>query len=249
MTTRLLFIGMDRVQDAIHTLKYDNFLLGIDSTKIYYGPRDLDFNLLDKLKTAGIDTRNFTVHQDVDLINTTAYHTEFYKFGGWIAQQFVKLLAINACKDQRILVQDCDTHLLQPYSFFNHTQIQPLVLRNETHSTEYYSYIEKILGIPRQTHHCFVTEFMPITNKSWIAMLDRIQKLHNLDWFSAIYEVFDQDYKGSQIWFSEYELLGNWQLYLNPDLTTYPQIRYESSTWTDTPDPDHFNSYCLKPWN
>jgi len=246
MTTRLFFIGVNHMYDAINVLQHDNLLLDIDKTIIYYGPPDLDFDMLGRLNDAGIDTTNFSVCQDVELINTTNYHTEFYKFGGWIAQQFIKLLAIDACSNEKILIQDCDAHLLKPYNFFDNTNAQPLVIPNETHSPGYYTYIEKILNISRQTQDCFVTEFMPITKQSWLNMIHRIEKLHNTNWFDAIYKIFDNDFTGKQIWFSEYELLGNWQLYENPNMSMFPQIRYESANWFDNPDTNVYNCYARK---
>ena len=48
--------------------------------------------------------------------------------------------------------------------------------------------------------------------------------------------------------FSEYELLGNWQLFDDNSFSVTPQIRYESKTWQDSIDESLYTSYCLKPF-
>ena len=249
MTTRLLFVAHDKLYDAVQVLQYDYMISDIDKTKVYYGPSDIDFDMLDIFEIHDIDTKNFSVHQDVELINLTNHNEDFYQFGGWISQQMLKLLAIHYCEDDNILIQDCDTYLLKPHNFFPTNNVDSLVIKNETHHPDYYNFIEKILRITRQTQDCFVTEFMPISKVSWNNMINRIEKIHNQYWFDAIYNIYKSNYKKDDfMMFSEYELLGNWQLYDDNNFSVTPQIRYESKTWQDSIDESLYTSYCLKPF-
>ena len=221
MTTRLLFLNDTRMSDAKIALQYDNNMLNVDKTIIYYGPSDPAFDTF----------CNFTVKKDVELILKTNHLDDFYKFGGWISQQFLKLLAIHYCDDNEILIQDCDVYLNAPYDFFPNGNPATLIHSDQTEAVEYYEYIEKILSIPRQTTDCFVTEFMPITKNNWLALVDRIENLHQKNWFDAIFDIIDNDYTGNQIWFSEYEFLGNWQLFMNPNLIVNEQKMYCENIW------------------
>ena len=249
MTTRLLFVAHDKLYDAIQVLQYDYMIHDIDKTKIYYGPSDIDFDMLDIFETHDIDVSNFSVHQDVELINKTDLHEDFYKFGGWISQQMLKLLAIDDCTDEYILVQDCDTYLMKAHKFFMDKKVLPLVIKNETHHPKYYDFIEQILKIPRQTKDCFVTEFMPITKTSWNNMTKYIVEKHNKNWFNTLYEIFENNFVPNQfMYFSEYELLGNWQIYENNNLHVTPQIRYESLRWNDSINKNLYTAYCVKPF-
>ena len=248
LTTRLLFVAHDKLYDAVQVLQYDHMIDNIDKTKIYYGPSNIDFDMLDIFRIHDIDVSNFSVHEDIQLINKTSLHEDFYKFGGWISQQMLKLLAIDNCNDENILIQDCDTYLLKSHNFFPMDNVDTLVIKNETHHPSYYNFIQRILTIPRQTRDCFITEFMPITKTSWNNMVKHIEEKHNKNWFDAIYEIFENNFVPNEfMYFSEYELLGNWQLYENNNLQVTPQIRYESTRWNDSINENLYTAYCVKP--
>jgi len=259
MITRLFFIGQDRIDDAVQTLKYDHMITDIGHTKIYYGPIDENLDwILPLLQEKGIDTSTFSVHNDAELRNKLPKHLvkNFYTYGGWVSQQIIKLLAIDSCEDEFILVQDCDTYLLKPHIFFNRfSDPVPMVIKNQTQHPHYYIFIEKILNIKRQTKDSFVTEFMPITKKVWTSMVHHIEHLHGEHWIKAIFNIFEEMAdihspleKGlpRMTMFSEYELLGNWQLHQYQKLELTNQLRFHSNK-VDLSVHERYNVYCIKP--
>jgi hypothetical protein len=249
MITRLFFIGEGRIDDAIQTLKHDRMISDIKKTIIYYGPQDTDTDwIILKLKEKGIDTKTFSVYNDAVLRNKqeTDIVQNFYKHGGWVAQQIIKLLALDSCEDENILIQDCDTYLLKPHNFFYNDVPVPMVIEKQTQHPDYYLYIEKILNIKRQTEDSFVTEFMPIRKNEWISLVKNIEKIHSKQWLKAIYDILQSAKSGPITMFSEYEFLGNWQLYCNPTMKTKSQIRFHSDK-IDLPVNTKYNAYCIKP--
>ena len=239
---------MNRITDAIQTLKNDHMIRNLGRTIIFYGPEDTNINwILPELQKNGIDTSKFTVFNDATLRNTqdTDITQRFYKHGGWVAQQIIKLLALDHCKDENILIQDCDTYLLKPHDFFDGTIPVPMVIENQTQHPDYYLYIEKILDIKRQTNDSFVTEFMPITKKEWLALVDQIEKMHKKNWIRAIFDILDSVGSQHTTMFSEYEFLGNWQLYRNQAIKTKKQIRFHSDK-VYLPVNIKYNAYCIK---
>jgi hypothetical protein len=225
---RLMFVGDDRIIDSIITLKFDKFLTpSLNSTTIYLRP---NIDLLSIYQEHGIDTSNFKVVHDRELISNYCPSTNIHEFNGWIAQQIIKLIALDTCPYDKILIQDCDTFLLKPYQYFDQDLPVPLILPDETHSTEYYQYIEKFLGIPRQTTGSYVTEFLPILKSDWISLRAQIEQRYNMHWLNAMLDQFRQDLMdGKSLWFAEYEMLGNWMQYLRPDMKTIDQVRFTFS--------------------
>jgi hypothetical protein len=232
---RLMFVGKGREAESILSLKFDCFLdPAPDHTFVYYGDdvsgytinRESNIDLLSKYKEFGIDTSKITVVPDKQLLANI--DVDIYKFGGWIAQQFIKFLALDSCTDNHILLQDCDVFAIKTYKYFENDLPVPLVLPKESHSPEYYTYITKLLGIDRQTEDCYVTDFMPVNKNDWISLKAQIEKMHNKQWFGAIYDMFVADYPSApnnKIWFSEYEILGNWAKFKHPNLQSVIQSR------------------------
>ena len=226
--TRLMFVGNGREAESIIALSFDRFLSPTPiHTYIYQGPHNLNYDLLEKYKEFGINVNNITIISDAKLIYEYNVSEDFYKFGGWISQQLLKLMALDQCNHNKILIQDCDIIPIKLYKFFENGA--PVLLKkdinNEIKSNNYTS---KLLGISSQTNDCFITEFMPILKTDWISFKEQIEKIHNINWISAIIKVFNNDIDHAksylnQIQFSEYEILSNWILYNNPIITVNTQ--------------------------
>jgi hypothetical protein len=264
---RLFFVAGTRIADSILTLKFDYFLdPQPDQTYICFGGADT-IDLLKIYQDHGIDTSNMEVINDNQLIPQSSNPGfDYRKFGGWIAQQFFKLMALDRVNSDRVLIQDCDTFSLVPYQYFDGSTPRYYVIENTTQSSEYYQYVKKFTGKQRQTNHCFVTEFMPVLKKDWVALKDQIEQTHGCNWLLAFDQIFSADLinnKTDLIWFSEYELLGNLGLQKNPNATFQFQHRvslYDDTSmyWKGKPDYytleeffklgslDRFNSVCIK---
>jgi len=234
---RAIFLQSSRVSDLILTLKFDNFISPMpDVTHIFYGPWDLECNLDALLTEYNINSKQFIINPDHNLFKNTTLPVDIYKFGGWISQQFIKLMVIDQLDYDYILIQDCDTFSIKPYQWLTNTQLFNLyTLFNTSHSDEHYKFVKLFTGHDRQNNHCFVSEFMPTSKKNWNKLKNYIEKKFNTTWIEAIYCAFDKEYAKKsfdQIWFSEYELLGNWNLICDQKHQMIAQKRLElNGSW------------------
>jgi hypothetical protein len=268
---RLFFVASARIADSILTLKFDHLLdPRPNRTYIHFGSHE-PIDLLKIYQDHGIDTSDMEVVYDHQLmsrgpIQDFDYHNfGYYKFGGWITQQFFKLMALDQVDCDRVLIQDCDTFSLTPYQYFDGSTPRYYVIENTAQSQSYYQYVKKFTGQERQTDHCFVTEFMPVLKKDWVALKNQIEHTHGCHWLLAMSQVFSADLKlkTDAIWFSEYEMLGNLGLQKNPNAEFEFQHRasiYDNSTmfWKGQPDYytveeflaldniDKYNCVCIK---
>jgi hypothetical protein len=236
---RLFFVASSRIADSILTLKFDHFLdPQPDQTYICFG-LGYDCEPVDVLqiyRDHGIDTSKMTVIFDQQLVKQQLLpEFDYYQFSGWIAQQFFKLLALDQVNSDRVLIQDCDTFSLTPYQYFDGSTPRYYVIENTTQNQEYYQYVKKFTGQERQTGHCFVTEFMPVLKKDWVALKNHMEQTYGCNWLLAMEQVFSADVNPDNsppIWFSEYELLGNLGLQKNPNAGF--QFQHRLSLYDDT---------------
>lgn len=224
---RLFFIHQQYVADSVLTLCYDQYLQPeIERTTIYFGSADRNHNLLNVYQEFDIATDKMSVVLDLDIVNPYCanLNIDIYQFGGWIYQQFLKLIALDRCDADRILIQDCDTFAIKPINFFD--RILPVCLVVPTlvprHHNEYY---RKITGLEPTVGYHFVSEFMPVLKSDWIALRTRIEDVHQCHWLQALHKEFVKD-RSEQVWFSEYQLLGLWAAKQHPDLPTVNQNRF-----------------------
>jgi hypothetical protein len=268
---RLFFVAGSRIADSILTLKFDHFLdPQPDHTYICFGAHGggEPIDLLQIYWKHGIDTSKMTVIFDQQLMDQHLLpEFDYFQFSSWIAQQFFKLLALDQVNSDRVLIQDCDTFSLTPYRYFDGSTPRYYVIENTTHSVEYYQYVKKFTGLERQTSHCFVTEFMPVLKKDWIALKNHIEQTYGCNWLLAMAQVFSADVNVEpsfpSIWFSEYELLGNLGLQKNPNaefqfqnrLTLYDDTNgfwkqyadcYTIEEFLKLDNIDKFNCVCIK---
>jgi hypothetical protein len=247
---RLFFVASSRIADSILTLKFDHLLdPRPDQTYIYLGCRQ-PIDLLQIYRAHGIDTSTMKVILDQQLINQSSIpNFDYYKFSGWIAQQFFKLLALDQVNSDCVLIQDCDTFSLTPYRYFDESTPRYYVIENTTQTLDYYQYVKKFTGQERQTNHCFVTEFMPVLKKDWVALKNHIEQTYGCHWLLAFDRVFSASLSPTgtpPIWFSEYELLGNLGLQKNPNAKFQFQHRLSLYDHTTSYWKGHLDHYTIE---
>lgn len=236
-SVRAIFMHNDYLADLILTLKFDRYLLPQPNhTVIFYGPHGPFPEYKNILELHGIHCRNIEFMPDWYLWNNDKLGVDIYQFEGWITQQIIKLMAIDHLSTlyDYILVQDCDTFNIKPYHWITDNNVlQMYGLPNTGHPEIYERYVEIFTGYPRQTSDCFVTEFMPLKSQSWVLLKQQIC-LDQTNWITHICEIFSKDWSEQKrpvsekhIDFSEYEVLGNWNLLVDKPINIIEQKRFE----------------------
>jgi hypothetical protein len=261
-----MFVGQNKIVDSVITLRFDKFLNPKPKkTTIYLGSviegnvcQKNSIDLLSVYQHHGIDIDNFNVIHDLDILKKYNQFGLYGTFNFWIRQQLIKCMAINDCSDEQILIQDSDIWLTKPYCCFNNNNPVPFVIPDTAHSPEYYDFVLKFTGSVRQTTDCFVTDFMPLRKTDWLSLKTQIEYMYQAPWLSAMIGVMQQT--AGNLMFSEYELLGNWMLLNNPDLSTVIQNNYlltelqipmiKNKNFVDTNfDSDAVNAIAVKIYN
>lgn len=252
--TRLLFLARYRVPHALFSMQWDRYLLGVDRTVVVspvpqqelwaaFDRYDIDVSRLEYLADQEFVPR----YPEID-------HWVFeddYR-GPWLRQQAVKLAALDYLHYDVALMWDPDTFMTQPYECVDqHDGLCLMALFDTTHGS-YNGQTERILGFPRQTDHCFVTEFMPVKKSHQLALRQHLEDLHSRPWLDAIIDHAPQMPTvppwgtGNVIrWFSEYELLGNWAMH-RESVSFYQQKRFEYACLDQLSqfDPSRYNAVC-----
>lgn len=237
-SVRAIFLHNDRLADLVLTLKFDSKLDPIPrQTFVFYGPNDAQVDYAQILQSYGIDCTGITFLPDRELWRDRPnwqLPIDIYRYGGWISQQLIKLIALDRLFESfdLVLIQDCDTFNVKPYNWIvDDLTLQMYGRPNTSHSDDYYRYVEIFTGHPRQTDYCFVSEFMPMRKANWDQFRSHLQQ-HDYDWLQFIDRVFQNQDSNSQIWFSEYEVLGNWNLLTDKSLRICDQTRFElKNSW------------------
>lgn len=227
---RALFLGSYRISHACLSLQFDHYLKDIDATYVF---SPIDGELLDLiLRNHGIATDKFTYVSD-DLMNSLYPTMKNWWFdddyrGSWLYQQALKMASIDYIDADCVMIQDPDTFSIVPYTCVNQLgQPKFFYLPNETHSYGYYKVIENSLGIPRQSPHCFVTEFMPAFKEDWLSLKEALIARNRCDVFDAI--INNVPIENGLRWFSEYEYLANWTLTRRPvELVQQRRFQYRT---------------------
>ena len=217
---RIMFLARYRVPHALLTLQFDRFIEGIDITVIATPmPKD---ELWPIFESYNIDTSNFRYVNDSEILERYP-EIEHWVFaddyrGPWLRQQAIKLSYLDYLDYDIMLMQDPDMIMVEPYRCWDNGRLTFLALENETHGS-YNGVMESILGIPRQTTHCFITELVPVVKQDWIALRETLKQRHGRHFLDAIIDnvtgmpTVPPWGTGNLIkWFSEYEFLGNWTL-------------------------------------
>lgn len=214
MTARTVFVGGYRMGHAIMSFQFDHFLEGIDKTYIISNISEHHYRAT--LEKYVDDPSRFVYVNDQELIDAYPEILHWdqpgdYR-GTWLRQQALKIACLDYFDEESFLIQDPDTFAIRPYKCFDGKTPNFFVLPNTTHSPGYYSVIEDSLGIKRQTTDCFITEFLPFLKEDWVAMREQIEQKHNKHFLDAIIDSCQREAETNLIWFSEYELLGNYAL-------------------------------------
>ena len=234
---RVVFLARYRVPHACLSMQFDHNLTGIDRTVIA-SPLAKE-ELWPVFAKYGIDTTNFDYLPDAEVL---PHYPEIENWvipgdyrGFWLRQQAVKLSVLDYLKDEVVLITDPDTFMTEPYSCYNNGRMNYLVIPNTTHGS-YNGMMEAITGIPRQTPHCFITEFVPTHRDDWTALKEHLEQKHSRHFLDAMIDscpgmpTVPPWGTGNLIkWFSEYELLGNWALWRREvDFQEQHRFEYDS---------------------
>ncbi len=222
MITRLIFCAPYRIPVATVSLQFDHNLIGVTRNIIVSPVNTRD--LFRYLSQHGVDTNRFEHLPDQDLIDKYPEidHWVFendYR-NNWLKQQAIKLAALDYVDYSTALLHDPDTWMIQPYQPVDtFGQLAMLALKDVTEGS-YNNVLSSVLGINRQTEHCFVTEFLPIYKQDWLNLKQQLQHRHQRNFLDAIIDhvpgIETLDGSQSLKWFSEYEFLGNWIMTQRP---------------------------------
>lgn len=227
---RAIFLHGEYLADLIMTLKFDRFLVPLpDHTVIFVGHGDPEIDYFSQIQFHGIDCSHISIVADQELLSEYAFsNVDVYRYGGWISQQLIKLAALDSLLRSHdvVLIQDCDTFNVQPYHWIIDNKIlQMYGISYIEQQDQYDEYVYRFTGQKKQTHYGFVSEFMPVRKSSWDLLKDYLQQ-NGHHWLKTIDLAFQQD-PNEQVWFSEYELLGNWNLLVDKQVNIVEQKRFE----------------------
>jgi hypothetical protein len=215
-------------------MQFDHMLTGVDRTVIA-SPVSKE-ELWPVFARYGIDTTHFDYLPDAEVL---PHYPEIENWvlpgdyrGNWLRQQAVKLSVLDYLQDEVVLLTDPDTFMTKPYCCYSNGRLNYLILSNTTHGS-YNGMTEAILGIPRQTPHCFITEFVPCLRDDWKSLKATLEQRHGKHFLDAIINSCPgmptvPPWGNGEIikWFSEYELLGNWAVSQH-DVDYQAQHRFE----------------------
>jgi Family of unknown function (DUF6492) len=206
MSNRLMFVGLNRVADAILTLKFDKFLDPLPTkTTIYYHPGVVDIK---ETFDQYIDTSRFEFVSDAEIINK---HPMIESLDPWHKQQLIKLIAVDSCTDDIMIIADADMFNIVPYRYWDNG---PVLYYRPAHSNDtdlvgWNYYFENLTGMTAKKDMVFISEFLPLRRTDWTSLREHIEKHTGKNWVQALVDML----KG--ISFSEYTLLANWMLSIN----------------------------------
>jgi len=184
-----------------------------------------------------IDTQGFEFCYDRELL-AQHIHGDLVKRSNhswYIKQQLYKLIALDLCNDDHVLISDCDAFCVQSYEYFNNSNpvligIGIDVTKSTTqkptgHPEDCYKSITYLTGINDFRVGLWALEFLPVTKSIWVDLKTHIQNHCNLPWIEAILKSFDH-YRAYD--FSEYCLLVQWMLqYSDPSVIAIERIELD----------------------
>jgi hypothetical protein len=251
MITRLIFCAPYRVPISSISLKFDHNLIGV-SRNIIVSPMNT-VDLFRYLSQYNIDTNKFEHLPDQELIDQYPEILHWVFDGdprnNWLKQQAIKLATLDYIDYNLALIHDPDTWMIHPYQCVNKQgQLCMLALQNTTEGS-YSGVLQEVLGMQRQTEHCFVTEFMPVYKQDWNSLKQLLETNHQQHFLDAIIDhvpaIKTLDGLQSLKWFSEYEFLGNWILsQRSVDFLFQKRFVINSVEDLHNLDPAKYNSIC-----
>ena len=240
MTTRLMFVGTDRISDLCLCLQFDHFLTpAFDKTIVYHrSPQQEVTAALDRFQ---IDYNNFEFVQDAvfeQTVRSLGYQREINWLTAnddmaWIRQQFYKLLALDLCTDEQVVISDSDSFRIVPHTYF--VDGVPVLYHDNDFVNDpatWGTVFEELTGLPT-TKTVYVSEFFPILKSDWRACTALIEQRSGKHWLQSFIDALQRTSTDQGLHFSEYQFLSNWILHLRPNTPQVKQSRY----WPDTRNP------------
>ena len=233
MTTRLMFIGNNRIPDATLCLKYDRFLIPqFDKTIIYHQPPVAD--IVSAFTRYNIDLTHIQFVSDDVLV--AQFNNE--KFSAtlkwlldpnlaWIKQQFFKLMALDICTDSHVVISDCDSIRIRPHEYF--VDGKPVLYLDNDYTENpgtWGTSFQDLTGITQSPDNVFVSEFFPILKTDWTMLTDLIEQRSGQSWLLALRKQLQDNSTNVGFCFSEYQFLGNWLMHLRPNTQIIKQQRF-----------------------
>ena len=214
MTDRGIYVGGYRMGHCVLGLHFDHYLENLGQTYVVTNISENHYR--DTFPKHDLDWNKFTYVNDQELFDAypEILHWDMdgdYR-GTWLRQQALKIASLDYFDFDSFMIQDPDTFCIQPYCAVDDNRVPNyFIIPNETHGPAYYEAITNILGIERQTKHCFVSEFMPFLKEDWYSMRELLETRHSKHFLDAIIDNCPREQDERQlIWFSEYELLANY---------------------------------------
>ncbi|XZE19620.1 FkbM family methyltransferase [Pirellulaceae bacterium SH449] len=133
---------------------------------------------------------------------------------GWILQQLIKIEALRAGDAGSVsLIWDADTIPLKPLEFFHGDRL--LFRESDEMHEPYFLSMQSLLGIPKLAEKSFIAQCFPYPCSAAQYFCQGVEQKHNKPWWDAIIEHTD---RSTEAGFSEYETLGNFLLWTNPQI-------------------------------
>jgi hypothetical protein len=231
---RIMFVARYRVPHACLAMQFDHYLEGIDRTVIATPvPQQELWPIFERY---GVDTQRFdyvndnVVYENYPEVNNWVFDGDYR--GWWLRQQAIKLAYLDLLDYDVAVMHDPDTFMVEPYRCWQDGQLNMLILPDTTHGS-YDRVMPEVLGMPRQTPHCFVTELVAVMKQDWRSLKQTLEQRHQQHFLDAIIDhvpampTVPPWGTGKQIkWFSEYEFLGNWAMSQH-SILTQEQRRFE----------------------
>ena len=218
-------VNPTRAQDSALSLMFDDFLVpNIDQTVIYYGPDHFGFDLYEFYERYGIITENLQILPDHTLL--TPDELPLIDFRPSIRQQLIKLIALDKCISDIVLIQDCDIFAIKPYTWVDNNRVTLFARENiKVPHPEWHGYVKTFLDIDCSDNHCYMNEFLPIAKQDWQSLKAYIENKFQMPWLKALSYQFRKDVtNGCNLEFSEFEMLSRWLLHTNRADTIFQKV-------------------------
>jgi hypothetical protein len=150
--------------------------------------------------------------------------TDNIKRYGWYLQQFLKIEALLQSSADWLVIWDADCVPVKKIELFDDNG-RAIYMRASEYHQEYFSMIERLLGLSRIQNQSFVIPGFPFKG-AWAKDFIRDIESQNdeMKWFDAIISCTDLSQRSG---FSETETLGTWIANIHPDSWTTSDLAWE----------------------
>lgn len=142
---------------------------------------------------------------------------------GWYLQQFIKLAALNDCKENQIaLIWDADTVPIKKLNFISQ-EGKLIYYKSDEFHKPYFATIDRLLGLNKIVSFSFIAQNFVIRSAWMHEFAERLENKFQLNWIEALLQAIDFN-EGNG--FSEYETLGTFLTHYH-----YDQIEFTDKEW------------------